>query len=75
MHPFCYMAFFRQQKIEKKVYLDHMSLMCRVQRPFHCLKSIATFSLNFVAIGIPTTGHDGGLAYTLTKNTLLTYLC
>ena len=39
------------------VYHDHIS-MCNIQRPFYCLRSIATFSLNFDAMGIPTTDLD-----------------
>ena len=54
--------FFLSMKTET-VYRDHMSIMWKIQRWFHCFKSIVTFLLKWDAIGKLTTGRGWVLAY------------
>ena len=56
-----WLGFFRSINIDN-VYFDHMSIMFSIQPFFHCLRTIATFSLHFEAIRLTTISLDGVLA-------------
>ena len=46
---------------QRRLYLDHINIICKIHRPFHCFRSIAIFSLNSCAIVVPATGRGGVL--------------
>ena len=64
------LGFFLLIKTET-VYLDHIAIICRIQCPLHCFKSIETFSLNWDATGKLTTGREGVFAYRLHSSHVL----